>query len=203
MSTPQCKSCNWEYTVIVGNANGKPHFFCLKCGSHFTESEDSTTDNVLFRDTAYDDIWNSEDKETLVSALHDIVICEKCNYGSELEKLTFSEKAIYVCAQLKNSVRNGGFSSLIYNYSDILICDVINALVAIGADKTADIYKKLLAVCGEIPKELDARNEWIVEISDDVSEAICKRDDDFFKEPDDLTELSYQYIMKNRDQFFF
>ena len=150
--------------------------------------------------TGYDDIWKLEDKIDLITTVHDVLICEKCSCGEGLEKLSLAEKAIYVCMQLEISVNNGGFPALVYNYSNILICDVVDSLIEIGAHRTAEIYKRLLAVC-EIPKELSERNDWIADLPDDISEIMNGCDDDFYKQPDNLTELYYQYILKNKEQF--
>jgi len=200
MLMPRCKDCDWEYTIIAGRVNGKPHFLCLKCCCYFTERDDSTKENLLLRDTDYDDIWKFDDKRDLVHALCGISIYKKCNYGSELEKLTFAEKAIFVCISLENSVNNGGFAALVYNYCDILIRDVVNSFIEVGAHKTAEIYKRLLAAC-ELPKDHDARNAWILDMPDGISAIMEESDNDFYKQPDDLSELYYQYIVQNKTQF--
>ena len=153
---------------------------------------------IALWDTDFDDIWKIEERIELVHAVHDVLICKKCNYGRELEKLTSAEKAIYVCIQLENSVNNGGFAAFVYNYSNMLISDVVNSFNEIGAHKTAEIYKRLLDVC-EIPMDFDERNEWIIDTP--VSEIMEKCDDDFYKKPDNLEELYYQYIIKNKEQF--
>ena len=198
MLKPRCKNCDWEHTVESGTADGKQHYFCLKCACRFTERDDSTSEDVLLRDTDYYDIWKFEEKIELVYAVHDMLIYKKCNYGREIEKLNTAEKAIYVCIQLENSINNGGFPAFVYNYSDMLISDVVNSFTEIGAHKTAEIFKKLLDVC-EIPMDFDERNEWIIDTP--FSEIMEKCDDDFYKKPDNLEELYYQYIMKNKEQF--
>ena len=147
------------------------------------------------------DIWSIPEKDRFLIAMNGW-LCRKCNYGEETDKLTDAEKVIFVNNQLEAEVNNGGFVQFLYNGSGDFAGEIVNSLLAIGANQTAEIYKKALCALGELPKNQSEREQVLEQIlTDDISELLDKCDDEFFKQPDDLEELNYQFIMKNKEKF--
>lgn len=164
--------------------------------------KESVNDFDALWDTDFDDIWNIENKNSFLIALNGW-LCKKSNYGEYMGKLSDAEKAFYLVFQLEGEVNNGGFSQYFYNSSGNSANETANALCEISADKTAKIYKKALAALGSVvPKNRDER-ETMLEgiITDEVSEVLSKCDTEFYEYPDNLEDLNYQFILKNKAQF--
>jgi len=157
--------------------------------------------NALW-DTNLDAIWSIADKNQFLIAMNGW-LCQKCNYGEDIGKLTDAEKIFYFSTQLESEVNNGGFSQFFYNSSGDFANETVNSLSAIGADKTAKIYKKALMILGsELPKNRNEREELLDKILiDAVDELLNECDAEFYQYPDNLEELNYKYIINNKEQF--
>ena len=164
--------------------------------------ENSANDFNELWDTDFDDIWNIQEKNNFLIAMNGW-LCKKCNYGDDIEKLSHAERVFYIVFELEGEVNNGGFSQYLYNSSGNFANEIIEALREIGADKTADICDTALtALGGEIPEEWELRQEKLESmITDSVDEILSECDNEFFKYPNDLVELNYQYILNNKTQF--
>jgi hypothetical protein len=146
----------------------------------------------------FDDIWKIEDVNNFLVALNGW-LCKKCNYGEEINKLSYAERIFYLNTQLEQEVNNGGFEQFFFNSSGDFANETLESLYAIGADETAKIYKKVLnAFDCEIPKNRDEREYLITE---SVGVVLSKCDEEFYEYPDNLNELNNQFIIKNKDQF--
>ena len=177
-----------------------PIFTIIGCGSR-TEGVDNMKAEKIW-ETDFDDIWDLEDKTDFIIALNGW-ICRKCNYGDEIAKLTDAEKTFYFVVQLESEVNNGGFSQFLFNSSGDFANDTSTALRKIGAEKTAQIYDKMLAAFGgKVPPDRDERIEMLDEIlSDEINEILNECDDRFYEYSDDLAELNYQFVLNNKAQF--
>ena len=153
-------------------------------------------------ETDFDDIWNIENENNLLIALNGW-LCKKSNYGDNIEKLSAAERVFYIIFQLEGEVNNGGFSQYFHNSNGNFANEVAKALREIGADETADICDTALAALGgEIPVEWALRQETLESvITDSVDKILSECDGAFYKYPDDLEELNYQYILNNKAQF--
>jgi hypothetical protein len=149
-----------------------------------------------------DSIWSISDKNQFLIAMNGW-LCKKCNYGEDIEKLSDAEKTFYFCTQLESEVNNGGFSQYFYNSSGDFANEALSSLNAIGANKTADIYRKAFtALGGELPSDRNKREKLLDKLlTDSVSEILSDCDTAFYQYADNLEELNYQYIISNKEQF--
>jgi len=153
-------------------------------------------------DFDFDDIWEIENQTDFLIAM-DGWLCKKGNYGEAIEKLSHAERVFYCIFQLEGEVNNGGFSQYLFNSSGNFANEIVDALNEIGAVKMAGICEKALAALGcNIPADRYERQEKLEDVeTDEVDEELNECDNEFYEYPDDLTELNYQYIIKNRAQF--
>ena len=150
----------------------------------------------------YDDIWEIEDRNHFLIAISGW-LCQKCNYGEDIENLTCAEKTFYFNTLFESEVNNGGFSQFLYNSSGDFANEIINSLNIIGANKIAEIYTNAFeALGGDIPTDRDQREKMLENtITDRVNKIFDECDNEFYAYPDHLEELNYQFIMKNKGQF--
>ncbi|MBQ8003443.1 MAG: DUF4375 domain-containing protein, partial [Clostridia bacterium] len=72
----------------------------------------------------------------------------------------------------------------------------------IGAVKTAQICIRAMgAFGGKVPTDRFERQEVMETFGEDISELFNECDNDFYNYEDDLLELNYQYIIKNKKSF--
>ena len=152
-------------------------------------------------DCDYDNIWEIKDKNTLLLAANNW-LCKKCSYGDDIEKLTASERTFYINMQLEAEVDNGGFSQFFFNSGGNFSNEIVSSMREIGAETTAKICEKAISVFGcEIPADRVKRQEMLENSTEDIERTLHDCDDEFYKCQDNLLELNYQFVMKNREQF--
>lgn len=145
-----------------------------------------------------DTIWNIEDKSNFVIAMNGFV-SRKCNYGESLDALTSAEKIFYLSQAFEGEINDGGLSQFILNSGGIYADETLDALKTIGANQIASAYSSILKLFNEpLPKNADEREELL---TDDIEEQIDLFDSLFFSYPDNLYELNYNYVLKNKEQF--
>lgn len=130
-----------------------------------------------------------------------IVIQQKCNYGRNLDVLSFAEKAIYLVGDIEMEVNNGAFSQYMFNSSGKHSKDGVKALTEIGAIHTASILEEAIRIYKNGPTN-DGRNE--PEEDDLTSEQEDKLDEldaKFYEYNDALGELQFQYIKRHINEF--
>ena len=128
-------------------------------------------------------------------------LCKKSNYGVNLDVLSNEEKIFYFNVQIEEEVNNGGFAQFFYNGDS---CgEIVASLRAVGAYKTAEICNKALVALGESLPKNKAEREMMLDriITDEVSEVLSECNDGFYNQQDDLSELNYQFVIKNKDEF--
>lgn len=152
-----------------------------------------------------DEIWQMQDKEDFISTMSQY-IAQKCNYGDNMENLNEKERVFYITQVLEMEVNNGGFPQFFFNSSGMFANELVASFEAIGAKKTSEICKKAISIYGnEVPMDREKREELLTsddEEEDEKIEALLNEcDDEFFEYEDDLLELNYQFILKNKDSF--
>ena len=149
-----------------------------------------------------EEIWKIENIDDFIMAKNDY-IGEKCKYGDDIDRLNEYERVFFVTQQLEMEVNNGGFSQFFYNTSGDFSHELVHAFTEIGANKTVVICKKALdAFPQTFPVDRYERQEMLDELeSDEIEEILDECDDEFYEYEDDLTNLNYEYIRKNK-QFF-
>ncbi len=148
------------------------------------------------------EIWNIGNMNSFVIAMTGW-INRKCNYGENISVLTPEEKIVYIVNSFQSEVNNGGFDQFLFNSSGAFVGDLLSSLTTIGANRTAEIYKKALAnFPHELPADDEQRDALLDElITEDISEVFASCDQQFYEYPDNLEELLYQFIVGNKGSF--
>lgn len=148
------------------------------------------------------DIWNIENKNSFIIAMTGW-INRKCNYGENVSALTAEERTVYIINSFQSEVNNGGFDQFLLNSSGAFANELLSSLTAVGANCTVNIYKKAFAMIPhELPANEEQRNALLNElITEDISEIFVSCDRQFYEYPDNLDEMIFQFIMKNKSCF--
>ena len=176
------------------------------CGKNQATDKTATTDNPTINDTQGDTnmehIWNLTDTTDFVIAMKEH-LDKKTKYGEDMSVLSDAERIFYITQTLEMEVNNGGFYQFFYNSSGNFSNELVGAFTAIGANTTAAICQKAINAFGrEIPVDRDERQEMLDELeSDEIDEILDECDDAFFAYEEDLNELNYNFVMKNKEKF--
>ena len=130
-------------------------------------------------------------------------VSKKCNYGKDIGILNEYERIFFVAQELGCEVNNGGFEQFFYNSSGDFAGEIVSAFTKLGALKTAGICQKALDAFGvKLPSNRDDREELLDKIlNEKISAILDECDDKFYEYEEDLVNLNYEYIMKNRSLF--
>ena len=147
-------------------------------------------------------IWELTDKNDFVVAMTER-LDRKTQYGHNMSVLSEAERIFYITQTLEMEVNNGGFSQFFYNSGGNFSNEVVSAFHAIGADTTADICRKAISAFGrDIPVDREEREAMLNELeSEEIDEILEECDNAFFDYEDDLNELNYNFVMKNKESF--
>jgi hypothetical protein len=152
--------------------------------------------------TSLEDIWKILDHNRQIIAL-DNYISDKCGYGSDLSKLTYSEKIFFLCQELEREVNNGGFHQFFFNSSGGRCQETPNALRQIGAPHTASIVAQAMALFEHsLPADMQKRREYLEGVcSDAIMQSLEQLDNEFFAYKENLTEIHYRFVTEHRAEF--
>jgi len=116
------------------------------------------------------------------------------------EELTTPEKVFVSIWELESEVNNGGFHQYFFNSSGDNARHCVSALESIGAMNFAALVKQANSVFenGEPPADSGIRQPQIEKFSDDQKKFLDELDQKFFKYPDNLTELLFDFVTKNQ-----
>ena len=147
-------------------------------------------------------IWNLTDTNDFVVAMTEH-LDNKTQYGEDMSALSEAERIFYITQTLEMEVNNGGFSQFFYNSSGNFSNELVGAFTAIGANATAAICRKAISAFGrDIPVDRDEREEMLDELeSDEFNEILEECDKAFCDYEDNLNELNYNFVMKNKGFF--
>ena len=96
----------------------------------------------------------------------------------------------------------GGYSQFFFNRSGDFAYEILASLREVGANITAEIHRKALASFGcTLPKNRDEREGILDGIADGVDGVLSECDNEFYKYQDNLTDLNYQFALRNKAQF--
>ena len=159
-------------------------------------------DKVVKGNNNMEHIWNLTDTNDFVVAMTEH-LDNKTQYGEDMSALSEAERIFYITQTLEMEVNNGGFSQFFYNSSGNFSNELVGAFTAIGANATAAICQKAISAFGrDIPVDRDERLKMLDELeSDELDEIFEECDDAFFAYEDDLNELNYNFVMKNKESF--
>lgn len=175
--------------------------FCL-VGCSFGKVEDQKMgiNNEIFG-LSLDEIWEIDNKTDLVVAMYDYV-GRKCSNGKNIDKLSEPERVIYITQELEMEVNNGGFSQYLYNSGGDFANELVLAYTELGAPKTAEICKTAMGAFGvKIPTDRDKREDFLDNAGEEADDILDVCDGAFYEYEEDLTTISYDYIMKNKESF--
>ncbi len=138
---------------------------------------------------------NTPDHTEEVTSAMDL-LCEKCDYGDHMERLSPAERVFYIAQLVEEEVNNGGFDQCFTNASGAFSAEFVGAFYEISAPITAAICRRALdAVGGSLPADQDELIDRLED--DDCCDALEECDNDFYAYEEDLTELCYQYMIAN------
>ena len=159
-------------------------------------------DKVVKGNDNMEHIWNLTDTNDFVVAMTEH-LDNKTQYGEDMSALSEAERIFYITQTLEMEVNNGGFSQFFYNSSGNFSNELVGAFTAIGAYATAAICQKAISAFGrDIPVDRDEREEMLDELeSDEFDEILEECDNAFYDYEDNLNELNYNFVMKNKEFF--
>lgn len=151
------------------------------------------------------------DIETLLETKENIEIVmtideylnEFTNYGEKIEKITKAQRNLIFVENLENEINNGGFNQFYFNTSGDFSLETVDALLAIGANKTANIVKEANSQFPDqqILKDRGVRRETLLQIEDKAQAVWTKCDEHFYKYEENLVDLLVKYIIENKEEF--
>ncbi|MBE6870440.1 MAG: DUF4375 domain-containing protein [Ruminococcaceae bacterium] len=147
-------------------------------------------------------IWKLTDTNDFVVAMTEH-LDKKTNYGEDVSVLSEAERIFYITQTLEMEVNNGGFSQFFYNSSGNFSNELVSAFTMIGANATAAICQKAISAFGrDIPVDKDEREEMLDKLeSDEIDRILEECDGAFLDYEDNLNELNYNFVMKNKESF--
>ena len=143
---------------------------------------------------------DSGDATTAVIEL-DNYISQLCEYGEQLGKLTAPQKVFYLNQNLEREGNNGGFHQFFFNSSGDHADETVRALEAIGASKTAGLLREAIEKFpnGEVQEDQDKRQVLMIDTM--PNDIFGELDERFFAYEDPLTDLNFNWIRDNAEEF--
>lgn len=116
------------------------------------------------------------------------------------EELSAPEQVFRAVWDLESDVNNGGFEQYYRNSSGDTACHVVRALTEIGARDAAGIVARANSAFPQAspPRDQGDREEQLEVIGPKNEDLWDSLDDEFLSYPDDLTELLYEYVKRQR-----
>ena len=104
---------------------------------------------------------------------------------------------------METQINNGGFNQFYWNPSGDYANETADALIKIGAQKTAEIVRKANSEFndGKVPKGQTERQIEFEIIEEKADEIWQKCDSQFYEYQDNLTELLIAFIITNKAEF--
>lgn len=171
-------------------------FTMAGCSSHKTED----IKKEMF-EMSIDEIWEIDNTINFVVEMSGY-LGRKSDYGKNINKLSEPERVIYITQELEMEVNNGGFAQYLYNQGGDFVNELVQAYTELGAPKTAEICKTAMDALGEkLPTGRGEWEEFLDNLDDEVYGILSECDDAFYEYEENLTSLSYDYILKNKENF--
>ena len=114
------------------------------------------------------------------------------------QELTAAEKVFVSIWELEAEVNNGGFLQYFFNSSGDNAGYCVSALEKIGALNVAALAKQANSVFenGAPSADSEIRQPQVEKFSDEQKKFLDELDQKFFKRPDNLTELLFDFVTK-------
>ena len=168
-------------------------------------SADVDFDTLVSETISIDEIWEIKDRNQFVTSMY-LYIAEKCEYGDAMQNINDTQRVFYITQNLEMEVNNGGFSQYFFNSDGFFANEIVSAFEKIGAFKTAEICKKAIGIFPDaVPTDWEERQEFLTPDNEKeeerIEEILNECDMAFYEYEEDLEELNYQFIIKNKDSF--
>lgn len=150
-----------------------------------------------------DEIFALEDDTDFVTALSS-ALWDRTGFGKHLDAVSPEARVFCLCNALDAEVNNGGFSAFFYNPSGQWGPETTDALMTVGAPRTAELLRRFIALlpCDGYPRDITVRNEILLEVPEGFDADVGELDDEFYTEPDgSLQALYVAYARDHRDDF--
>lgn len=123
----------------------------------------------------------------------------KVDFGEQ----SFPQKVFSAIWLLESEVNNGGFSQYFQNDSAETAAVIVEALTAIQAPQTADIFRRALAAAfpGGLPTDPTQITADAAEFSPEQEEQLNELDQEFYTYPHNLTHLLYAFVAQHPEEF--
>lgn len=162
----------------------------------------------LFKKNKQDSKFNLDkilkmDDETSILIAIDEYLNEKSEYCEKIDKLNESQKTFIIIENLEREINNGGFNQFYFNSSGDFSHETIDALIKIGANKTAEIVTKANSQFpdNKVPKDRTERQEILEQIEEKANEIWETCDNDFYKYEDKIGGLLIEFVKANKTDF--
>jgi|SRR5205823_13843906 len=136
--------------------------------------------------------------------LIDLSTSEKTSFGKkDFAEQSQPQKVFSAIWALESEVNNGGFSQYFLNSSAESASFVVEALETVGAPDTAAICRRAIAVAFPVglPGSEEAVRSAAADFPDEILEELEPLDEEFFSYPNNLTDLLFDYVSKNPEEF--
>jgi hypothetical protein len=129
---------------------------------------------------------------------------DRTKFGKEdFSAQSIPQKVFSSIWALEAEVNNGGFSQYFFNSSGETAEFVAEALDTIGASNTAAICRRAIAAAfpAGLPPDPAAIRSAASDVSDKTEDKLNALDNEFYRYPDNLTELLFAYVSKHPEEF--
>lgn len=136
--------------------------------------------------------------------LIDLSVSKRTDFGKvDFAEQSEEQKVFSAIWRLESEVPNGGFKQYFENDGGETVSFAAAALKRIGANQCAGIVERAIrTVCeGAVPSDAHGWEGLIAGMSDEGSETLDGLDSEFFKYPDDLTELLFEFVREHPKVF--
>ncbi len=127
-------------------------------------------------------------------------------YGTDLSPLSYIQRVVLYVANITGEVNNGGFNQFYFNNSGNYAHETHEALVFIGATKTAEILKQANDLWPDqlVPRDRDKRFEMLVDITKkdtSINERWNELSELVWHNEEPVPKLLIEYVRKHKAQF--
>ncbi|MEZ4817521.1 MAG: DMP19 family protein [Flavobacteriaceae bacterium] len=149
-----------------------------------------------------DKLLRMENQDRIIMEI-DSYLNKKSQYGDIIEELNSSQRTFLFVENLEREINNGGFNQFYFNSSGDYSLETIDALLEIGAKRTAEIVKIANSEFknGIVPKKRTKRQEELELIEEKAQENWNRCDSEFYEYKDNLSDLLIAYVLKNKSDF--
>jgi len=136
--------------------------------------------------------------DSLIVAFHQAIDQKSAREGDG--SLSMEERMILAIQALESEVNNGGYEQFFINSSNVYASMVVEALVRIGCNRTAEITQQAIDALHLENLNVEAIEAAMASDNADVS-AMSECDNSYFKSGEDIGGQLFSFIKQNRGAF--